>query len=125
MESLKFKSAPEQEPSPLLGYWRRFGFPNQPPKAGSVAEQRLLDKCQAYTDLVLAGKVRSGGSEDQRRLLHNEIAVMIFGKTRSEMDYDLAEKISDFASLVTTGETLDQALMNLDQARQERLVEEN
>jgi len=123
MESLKFQAAPEEEVSPLLGSWRRFGFPGQPPKVNSVAEKRLLEKCQSYTNLVLAGKIRSVGSEDERRKLHNEIAVMIFGKTRGEMAYDLAEKIANFASMVTTGETLDQALQSFEDARQRRLVE--
>ncbi len=125
MESFKKVSSPEEAPSPLMGYWRRLGFPGNPPKAGSVAEKRLLERCQSYTELVLSGKNRVSGSEDERRRLHNEIAVMIFGKTRNEMPYDLAEKISDFASLATTGETLQQAFASLERSRLERAQDED
>ncbi|MBI2482516.1 MAG: hypothetical protein HYV76_03075 [Candidatus Vogelbacteria bacterium] len=121
-ESLSFKSS-EVEPSFLANYWRRLGLPGQPPRLGSVAESRLLDRCQAYTDLVLSGKNRIG-REDERRRLHNELAVMIFGQTRTEMPYDLAEKISELACLATTGETLEQAFTRLAQARLDREQED-
>lgn len=121
MEAFKPRPNVEEEPSELLGPWKRFGFPGQPPRAGSLAEKRLLDNCQAYTDLVLSEN-SGAGSDKERRRLHNEIAVMIFGKTRDEVDYDLAEKISDFASIISTGDTLKQALQNLEDARQSRLV---
>lgn len=125
MESFKKIKPQEEAPSILMNHWRRLGFPGNPPKAESVAESRLIERCQSYTDLVLSGKNRVSGSEDERRRLHNEIAVMIFGKTRNEMPYDLAEKISDFASLATTGETLQQAFASLEKARLERDQEDN
>lgn len=121
MESFKPKPAADEEPSALLNYWRRFGFPGKPPKPGSVAEKRLLEKCQAYTDLVLSGG--SSSVDVGRRQLHNEIAVMIFGRPRTDMSYDLAEKISEFASLATTGQTLEQAMADLEKFRDERNLE--
>lgn len=122
------------ESSDLQVLWRQFRFPGQPPKAGSVAEQRLRDACENYVNIITAKQramtvpmeedgenyrrpdddrpsyyeQRTASSDESRRNLHNQIAVMVYGQVRSEMDSATAEKLADFACQFAAGTSIDQ-----------------
>lgn len=101
---------PEEGNSELANLWRRFHLDGKPPKAGTVAEQRLMDKCQFYSNLLLdPNKTSATGSDSYRRQLHNEIAIMVTGKERSGMAFDDANNIAEFAVKLSTGMSIEEA----------------
>ena len=104
----KISSSPnkkEQEPvSEFAGYWRRFDFPFNPPKPGTPAEIRLKSVCNSYAQSVVNPKlINVPGSDEQRRALHNQLAVLVLGKEREELPFDRAYELTDFACLVALG----------------------
>jgi len=102
---------PEKENSELTNLWRQFNFMGEPPEPGSVAENRLREKCLSYTSFVLnEGKSGATGSDSYRRQLHNEIAIMVSGTQRSEMDFADADPIAEFAIKFATGMTREKAI---------------
>ncbi len=118
MESMKNLSI-EGEVDPILHkLWRKYKFTTKPPIKGGVAEQRLLNACRSYINLVdnLPQMINARSQQDSenyfaknraidfvkqsdssRRELHNQIAIMIVGKQRSGMDESLALHLADFA----------------------------
>jgi hypothetical protein len=111
MEGLSKNKSPSKEPDPYLeSLWDEYDFSGKPPFAGSVAEQRLREACEKYANLMDSqtnifpgsgkdsyGIKKISSSESDRRVLHNQIAIMTMGTQRTGMDSKLAEKISDFA----------------------------
>ena len=107
----------QQEESRLQKLWRRFGFRGQAPKPGTPAEKRLEEKCSEYIHYILDPNLMGQMGERSRRALHNEIAVMVLGNSRDQMDSRTAEGIADFASLVATGMSLGKALEEFDKQK--------
>ncbi|MDO8620538.1 MAG: hypothetical protein Q7R64_04305 [bacterium] len=94
----------------LLKLWHRFNFKSTPPLKGSVAERRLHDACNRYTQYITNDDLKRLPQSDQnRRNLHNEIAIMLVGKQRSGMGFTDAEKIAEFACELSLGCTLQEA----------------
>lgn len=82
--------------------WKKYHFRGEMPRPGSVAEQRMIALCNEYVNLAInPGEVRS--SNVSRRELHNRLAVMILGETRTGLRQDLADDISNFAAEVAYG----------------------
>ncbi|MCX6703182.1 MAG: hypothetical protein NTV02_00625 [Candidatus Zambryskibacteria bacterium] len=90
----------------LENLWEEYGFPGKPPRKGTEAENRLLEKCRMHSSILVAGHARSVQhknltertiSDSDQRKLHNEIAVMVMGKKRSGMDESTARAIANFA----------------------------
>jgi len=90
--------------------WSEYGFPGHPPFKDSVAENRLKEACDKYANFIdhydkgLPGDEKHSkgvkgisSSETDRRNLHNQIAVMVFGRLRSGMEEELARHIAEFA----------------------------
>lgn len=115
-----FKSVQEAEPEydeHLEMLWGTYGFEGNPPKAGTRAEERLNDACKRYCNFILSpnnpinkselGKEITKKSETQRRLLHNEIAIMTVGVERSGMDTESARRIANFAMDYIKGFSVD------------------
>ena len=67
--------------------------------------------CQEYVDVVLSSKTT--GSDTLRRRLHNEISIMVIGKSRDGLDQQKADEIADFASFLTMGMSLKEAFADL------------
>lgn len=102
---------PDTENSDVANLWREFGFIGKPPKLGSPAEQRLREACNKYTIRILdPRRIKSTGAEDHQRQLHNEIAIMTRGISRSDIASADAEKIAEFACQLTTGMSIASAL---------------
>jgi hypothetical protein len=90
--------------------WRRYRLKGEKPRPGSIAEQRLIAACQDYVDIVLnAGKHST--SDERRRQLHNQIAVMVVGEARTSLSPENASAIADFAAELTYGRPLDEISM--------------
>ena len=124
----------QAEASQLPKLWRQFRFTGQPPRPGTIAEQRLHDVCENYVNLITVGQgavtmpaeedsenyrrpddIRPSYTEqkvkisdEHRRNLHNQIAIMVYGQARSEMNSALAKTIADFACQYITGSSIDQ-----------------
>ena len=95
--------------------WSRYGFPGNAPKAGTPVEKRLQDKCREYAEKVFKYVIdpkRSiiQGSEKLRRSLHDEVAILIFGRRRDDLDIQTAENIAEFACELALGGTLDEII---------------
>ncbi|MGB8816044.1 MAG: hypothetical protein WCC74_02315 [Minisyncoccia bacterium] len=91
----------------LLNLWKKNGFLGNPPFRDTTAEQRLKEMCLSYYRLMIDGHlIRVRGSDDKKRELHNQIALIVIGKQRSDIDTGTAEKIANFAYELTTGEPL-------------------
>jgi len=66
----------------------------------------LVQKAKDYTECVIGANTKKDSASDvvrnssnsRRRELHNELAIMIYGRIRSGMDNRSAVKISDFAA---------------------------
>lgn len=134
----------------LVKLWKKYGFMGQPPFKDSPAEQRLLDLCEQYSNLVLSRettrptykkvenpttpeeKYRAGMASDEsdsyfkslsqknpikdfevydskQRELHNQIALMVTGKQRSDIEEKIGEMIADFAFVFAKGHSRDEA----------------
>ena len=98
--------------------WGYYNFEGNPPKANTSAEKRLRDACERYSNYILfpsnllhnrndLSKEITKKSDSQRRLLHNEIAVMTVGAERSGMDIKSARHIANFAMEYIKGFTVD------------------
>jgi hypothetical protein len=109
MEGLGNSSEKRRDPI-LEDLWLEYNFLGRAPFAGSVAENRLKEACEEYSNCIDHDKKKLAGdeaaiygvkkvaaSESYRRELHNKIAIMTVGKLRSGMDGDMAKKIADFA----------------------------
>jgi|WetSurMetagenome_2_1015567.scaffolds.fasta_scaffold459064_2 hypothetical protein len=102
----------------IKNYWKQYGFPGNPPKAGSIAEKRLIDACAEYAEYFVSmsmssfgdSKAIAHGSDAKRRELHNNIAIMITGNQRSGMDNVLAKKLADFAAHLTYGDSFENVI---------------
>lgn len=86
--------------------WSQYGFPGEAPRAGTPVEQRLQGKCRAYADKVVKDAIDpkrslTEGSDRLRKDLHNELAIMIFGKQRDSLDPQSIENVTDFACELT------------------------
>jgi len=123
------KVRPERDPE-LAALWRKYRFLGDPPFLGSPAEARLKDLRKRYLQLVLLDKPslvnrredaedyfaqfrrgrESDSSEAIRRELHNQIALMVLGRQRSGMETSLAEAIGEFASELTYGVSVEEAI---------------
>ena len=67
----------------------------------------MIALCNDYIKLAInPGEVRS--SNVSRRELHNRLAVMILGETRTGLRQDLADDISNFAAEVAYGLPLEE-----------------
>ncbi|MFA6474217.1 MAG: hypothetical protein WCV85_05025 [Patescibacteria group bacterium] len=87
------------------------------PPPGSPVEERLLNICQQYVKICLettdSGRVTPSPNvqkealqhytklESERRMLHNQIAIMTLGSIRSKLPEHEAKRIADFAAQVT------------------------
>ncbi len=107
----------------LASLWKRYRFPDKPPTAGTIANQRLYDTCKRYVVMIKTRQSKRDIlpeerdpenyhsldtnktlpikqdeiSDHEQRELHNQIAIMIFGQSRSSMKEELAMKINRFA----------------------------
>lgn len=103
--------------------WEEYGFKGKPPYLGSLAEKRLKDVCDQYAnsvdaqhgkkpldnDFKLYRKNKSSASDSARRVLHNQIAIMVVGNQRSGMEADLAQAIGEFAYEFSRGYKIGEA----------------
>lgn len=108
--------------------WQQFGFPGKPPVPDSEASQRLIDIAKEYTECVVGPGVEKNtasdalraASESARRVLHNKLAIMIFGNPRSGMDERQAIKIAKFATDVAyPGMSLEDVRLSLHEGKVE------
>lgn len=111
MEEPKLNKPLEKTYEPFLQeLWEEYGFRGKPPFAESVAEKRLKEACDKYANFVdhnkkeivgsskaLYGISKFSSSEADRRVIHNQIALMVVGEQRSGMDVGLAKNIGEFA----------------------------
>lgn len=95
----------EQENSDLGRLWRKYNLFGEPLKPGTPVEARLREKCRAYSDLILGGRVSDANGGSTRRQMHNEICIMVLGKAHADLSSATVEKIADFACELTTGMT--------------------
>jgi hypothetical protein len=108
-------SEEKEKQSDIVRYWKKFNFPGTPPNPGTPAEKRLFNVAQNYFDIALMCE-RNGnpkGSSAERRELHNQLALMIFGIQRTDMDIKTAEKIADFTAYITNGSDLNNAIKEI------------
>lgn len=127
IESLNMENQREADPI-LKELWKKYHFIGNPPLAGSPVEERLKDTCARYMKYVLGkveppqtqsntedyfaqfrANVKKPDSEASRRELHNQIALMVLGSQRSGMDITTAEQLTDFASELTYGCSIEEA----------------
>jgi ribosomal protein S8E len=113
MEKLGIKTDSEQQERPkeydraLLNLWSKYKFLGKPPFKDSPAEQRLKETCEKYYKLMVNDHIaRIKGSQDKKRELHNQIALMTIGKQRSEVNTEIAEMLANFASELITGQSI-------------------
>ena len=116
---MKFEAPQQEVPSEekkeslydprLEDLWDEYNFPGKPPKKDSGAEKSLLDKCSLYA-VYMDGQAHTLHEnqtyDTQRRILHNEIAIMVVGQKRSGMKASLAEDVANFAYEYARGVTL-------------------
>lgn len=105
MESLSRPEKQEKETDPFLQVlWGDYEFSGKPPYVDSLAETRLKNICAKYAVLMDDGHhspdqtvaVRKI-SDNERRKLHNELALILVGRQRSGMSPGEAEHIAQFA----------------------------
>ncbi len=113
MEKLNINMDSEQQEKPkeydhaLLNLWKKYKFSGKPPFKDSPAEQRLRETCEKYYKLMVNDQLtRVKGSQDKKRELHNQIALMTIGKQRSEVNTEIAEMLANFASELITGQSI-------------------
>ena len=118
-ENISNFSGKENTPqSDVAKYWAKFNFPFKPPKSGSPVEARLEQACNDYAKFILdPNRHGAVGSEGERRLLHDQLAIMTVGKNRIDLDTETAEEIADFACLVATGMKADEAFQDFNKHR--------
>lgn len=116
-EDIFEKDAKEREASSLEQYWKRFKCFGTAPKPGSPVEARLKENCRKYCEAILDPKMSGAVAQRYQRDVHDEICKMIYGADRYSIDNELAETVADFASLVTNGMTMGQAMAEYERHR--------
>lgn len=106
----KSEEEPSVEESALASYWRIFKFVGRPPKAGSPLETRISDLCATYTRANLDPRLSNAMGDRRRADLHDELSVVVYGKHRNDLPDSQVQSVADFASLVTTGMTMSEAI---------------
>ena len=83
----------------LAELWHEFNFKTEPPRPGSTAESRLLEKVSEYAHLDHFGMHEDNtGKADKRDILFDELAVMAFGG--NELEPDQIEALKNFIEKV-------------------------
>ena len=97
-----------ENPYNLNRYWKRYNFPGNPPRPGTVAEQRVIDASIAYVKIAEECAINNNQtvSDARRRSCHDALALLIFGKTRTDLNLTMANKLGDFAAYLITGQSL-------------------
>lgn len=118
-EEINFGFDVDRDYGRLTKFWKEYKIPGEVLRKGTVAHKRLHDSCASYAYLVRhegergrnglmtedpedyfasrTGRIVGRSSDKYRRGLHNEIAIMLYGKPRSGMESNLAEHIMEFA----------------------------
>ena len=100
----KDDNKPEVEKSLIEKLWKSYHFYGSAPVEGSGSYNRLHNLCESYIKYLFNDKlINTTGSEPMRRELHNQIALMVLGKLRTNMDPKKAEDVADFACMFATG----------------------
>jgi len=94
--------------------YKKYGFNTQPPKPGSIAEDRLINACKHYIPYVIMG---DASSEEKRRGYHNEIALMIMGKERTHLNNYGADLLANFAFDLITGSSMRSFMAGLEEKK--------
>ena|SRR3989344_4606311 len=105
MESFSRPNKQEKETDQFLQVlWGDYEFSGRPPYVGSLAETRLKSICGKYAVLMddehhspeqTVSTIKI--SDNERRKLHNELALILVGRQRSGMTPGEAEHIAQFA----------------------------
>ncbi len=113
----------------IVDGWKRFRFPGEPPRQGTPVEQRMIDTAAEYVEYAYSKQLRAKNvaskslqdeSESYQRVLHNQLAMMIYGENRSDMEYDKATGIKEFAtSIAYPGFSVDQVYEMINNAKEE------
>jgi|GEM_PF-3224834 len=123
MEGLNnLKTNQEKSYEPFLEeLWGEYDFAGRPPFAGSVAEAKLKEACDKYANFIdghkglpgdearIYGNRKIESSNSDRRVLHNQVALMVMGKQRSGMDLETAMIITEFAYEYSRGYKIKEA----------------
>ncbi|PIT93588.1 hypothetical protein COU00_03550 [Candidatus Falkowbacteria bacterium CG10_big_fil_rev_8_21_14_0_10_43_11] len=118
-----FLSKPKQYPSfkdvkvksgAVAALYKKRGFNTQPPKPGSIAEERLINACKKYIPYVIAD---DASSEKNRRQFHNELGLMIMGQERSHLNNYDADRLADFAFELITGSPMRTFMAGLEEKK--------
>lgn len=98
--------------------WKKYRFPGEPPRQGTPVEQRMINVSKEYIKYAFSKKLRGenvaskgvqDASESHQRVLHNQLALMVYGENRSSMDFRRATNVKEFASSIAyPGFTIDQ-----------------
>ncbi len=98
--------------------WKKYGFFGESPAPGTPVEQRLIEICERYVKFATSKELRGKGvanksvqdaSESEQRVLHNQLAIMTVGDTRTGLDLRAATKIKDYAfSIARPGFSVDE-----------------
>jgi len=96
----------------LNKYWKKYNFPGNPPRPDTLAEKKIIDASIDYIDIAKECGVYNNQtiSEARRRLRHDALALLIFGKPRTDLNMNMADKLGDFASFLTTGRSLQETV---------------
>ncbi|XOU95065.1 MAG: hypothetical protein ACNFW9_03295 [Candidatus Kerfeldbacteria bacterium] len=98
--------------------WNKYRFFGEPPTPGTPVEQRLIETCERYVTYAVSEKLRGkavaskpmqDGSESEQRVLHNQLAMMTVGDTRTGLDLKAATRIKEYAfSIARPGFSVDE-----------------
>lgn len=84
--------------------WHEYGFPGDPPRAGTPVEARLVKNCEQYEKYLSNPRLHGAiGSESIRHQLHDQLATMIFGRSLKILGDEIRDNISNFACRLVTG----------------------
>lgn len=133
---MRYESPLQDSQSPekpdIATLWKEYGGKGKCPALESPVMQRLVDSCREYIAIVLkqkelACRVQKKSTDDEnyfapkpedlvkqvvsesdirRRQLHNDIAQILVGKSRSGMSEGEANNIADFACQVAMGKSI-------------------
>ncbi len=111
MRSIETGPPPEaqEQTLPVSRYWEKYNFPGEAPPPGSPAEKRVVEICEAYVGTLIGKSSRKNtasstlqkASNSERRRLHNQLGIMVFGQERTNLSPALARDLADFAASVT------------------------
>lgn len=105
---LHFESS--ESGSRLARLWRQFHLRGEAPRDNTQAAERLLAVCKEYVKYYADPYLlKMSSAEEERRRLHNEIALMTLGVARDDLDIEARERIGDFASYLAIGCSRDEA----------------